>query len=135
MGIPADEPGRQGNRHGERGVPGPQLVAQTLGLDPAEVLCAPVDTDLVWIGSGTFGSRAVVAGGGALIRAADRIKAKAVTIAAATPIEDSTRCGNTSSDSSASVTVIAENATVRPAVQRVLRKAASPGPTRASSSR
>lgn len=59
-----------------------QLVGQALGLDPAEVLVVPVDTDLVPAGSGTFGSRAVVAGGGALMRAADQIKAKAVAIAA-----------------------------------------------------
>jgi aerobic carbon-monoxide dehydrogenase large subunit len=59
-----------------------QLVGQALGLDPAEVLMAPVDTDLVPAGSGTFGSRAVVAGGGALMRAADQIRAKAVAIAA-----------------------------------------------------
>jgi len=59
-----------------------QLVGHALGMDPAEILLAPVDTDVVWTGSGTFGSRAVVAGGGALIRAADQIKAKAIAIAA-----------------------------------------------------
>jgi len=59
-----------------------QLVAAALGVDPAMVVIAPADTDLAPAGSGTFGSRAVVAGGGALAGAADRIKAKAVEVAA-----------------------------------------------------
>ncbi len=59
-----------------------QLVAQVLELDPSEILVAQLDTDLVPPGSGTFGSRAIVAGGGALTRAAARIKAKTLAIAA-----------------------------------------------------
>jgi aerobic carbon-monoxide dehydrogenase large subunit len=59
-----------------------QLVAGALGLRPSDVQVAPLDTDLTPPGSGTFGSRAVVSGGGALARAAARIKAKAVAIAA-----------------------------------------------------
>jgi carbon-monoxide dehydrogenase large subunit len=59
-----------------------QLVAGELGLDPAAVHVAPVDTDSAPRGSGTFGSRAVVVGGGALIRAAAQVRAKASAIAA-----------------------------------------------------
>ena len=58
------------------------MVAAELGLDPAQVAVVPVDTDLTPGGSGTFGSRAVVAGGGALRRAAQQINAKAVVVAA-----------------------------------------------------
>src|SRR2546430_14933765 len=54
-----------------------QLVAAALGVDPAMVVIAPADTDLAPAGSGTFGSRPVVAGGGAPAGAADRIKAEA----------------------------------------------------------
>ncbi|HLW60127.1 MAG TPA: xanthine dehydrogenase family protein molybdopterin-binding subunit [bacterium] len=59
-----------------------QLVAAELGVDPAQVTVVPVDTDLTPEGSGTFGSRAVIAGGGALRRAAEEVNAKAVAIAA-----------------------------------------------------
>jgi aerobic carbon-monoxide dehydrogenase large subunit len=59
-----------------------QIVAQVLGLDPAEVDVCALDTDLTPSGSGTFGSRAVVAGGGALMRAATQLKAAAMAIAA-----------------------------------------------------
>lgn len=59
-----------------------QIVGQVLGLDPSEVDVCAVDTDVTPQGSGTFGSRAVVAGGGALMRAATQIKATALAIAA-----------------------------------------------------
>ncbi len=59
-----------------------QIVAGALGVDPSDVRIAPMDTDMVPAGSGTFGSRAVVAGGGALLRAAALITARAGAIAA-----------------------------------------------------
>ena len=59
-----------------------QLAAGELGLDPAAVVVVQTDTDVVPEGSGTFASRAVVAGGGALMQAAAQIKTKAVAIAA-----------------------------------------------------
>jgi len=59
-----------------------QLTAGELGLDPEAVLVLPVDTDVVPAGSGTFASRAVVSGGGALVKAAARVRDKAVAIAA-----------------------------------------------------
>ena len=59
-----------------------QLVADALGVDPAAVTVDPLDTDVVASGSGTFASRAVVAGGGALLRAAAQVKEKALRIAA-----------------------------------------------------
>lgn len=59
-----------------------QLAAGELGLDPAAVLVAPADTDAVPEGTGTFGSRAIVAGGGAVVRAATEVRRRATTIAA-----------------------------------------------------
>lgn len=59
-----------------------QLAAGELGLDPASVLVVPFDTDAVPAGSGTFASRAVVAGGGAVVQAAGKIRDKATAIAA-----------------------------------------------------
>jgi len=59
-----------------------QLLADELGIDPELVVVAPVDTDLAPEGSGTFASRALVASGGAVVRAAARVRAKAVAIAA-----------------------------------------------------
>jgi carbon-monoxide dehydrogenase large subunit len=59
-----------------------QLAAGELGLDPADVEVTMLDTDAVPTGSGTFGSRAVVSGGGALVQAAAQVKVRAVEIAA-----------------------------------------------------
>jgi carbon-monoxide dehydrogenase large subunit len=59
-----------------------QLAAGELGLDPASVHVAAVDTDATPPGTGTFGSRAVVVGGGALIRASAQVRTKALQIAA-----------------------------------------------------
>jgi len=59
-----------------------QIVAEVLGLDPSEIDVCALDTDLTPSGSGTFGSRALVAGGGALMRAATQIKSAAAAIAA-----------------------------------------------------
>ncbi|MDR7484766.1 MAG: xanthine dehydrogenase family protein molybdopterin-binding subunit [Armatimonadota bacterium] len=59
-----------------------QLVADALGVDPAVVVVTSPDTDAVPAGSGTFASRAVVSGGGALLRAAARVREKAVQVAA-----------------------------------------------------
>jgi carbon-monoxide dehydrogenase large subunit len=59
-----------------------QLAAGELGLDPAAVLVAPADTDAVPEGTGTFGSRAIVAGGGAVVRAATEVRKRATAIAA-----------------------------------------------------
>jgi carbon-monoxide dehydrogenase large subunit len=59
-----------------------QLAAGELGLTPADVTVAPVDTDVVPSGSGTFASRALVAGGGALMQAAAQVREKATRLAA-----------------------------------------------------
>ncbi|MGQ0551300.1 MAG: xanthine dehydrogenase family protein molybdopterin-binding subunit, partial [Armatimonadota bacterium] len=59
-----------------------QLAAGELGLDPAVVIVAPTDTDRVPVGSGTFASRGVVSGGGAVVRAAAMVRERAVAIAA-----------------------------------------------------
>jgi carbon-monoxide dehydrogenase large subunit len=59
-----------------------QLVGETLGLSAGDVQVVPVDTDVVSVGTGTFASRAMVAGGGALLQAAAGVRSKALQIAA-----------------------------------------------------
>ena len=59
-----------------------QLAVALLGVDPAEIRVLNGDTDVVAHGRGTFGSRSLMAGGTALLRAADKIVAKAKSIAA-----------------------------------------------------
>jgi len=59
-----------------------QLAAGELGLEPADVAVATLDTDAVPTGTGTFASRAVVSGGGALVQAATRVRTRALEIAA-----------------------------------------------------
>ena len=59
-----------------------QLVGETLGLSPEDVEVVPVDTASVPVGTGTFASRAMIAGGGALLQAAAGVRSKALQIAA-----------------------------------------------------
>jgi aerobic carbon-monoxide dehydrogenase large subunit len=59
-----------------------QILADKLGLDPDRVRFKNGDTDMVSIGTGTFGSRSAACGGSAVVLAADKIVAKAKTIAA-----------------------------------------------------
>src|SRR5262249_51502575 len=59
-----------------------QILHERLGLDPASVRFVDGDTDRVAFGTGTMGSRSTVIGGTALWLAADRVVAKARTIAA-----------------------------------------------------
>ena len=59
-----------------------QIVNERLGLDPARMRVIDGDTDLVAFGIGTMGSRSTVIGGSALYFAAEKIIAKAKTIAA-----------------------------------------------------
>lgn len=60
-----------------------QIVADVLGLDPAQVRVRYGDTDLIEHGTGTFGSRSVVAGSVTLIKAADRLIERGKCVAAA----------------------------------------------------
>lgn len=59
-----------------------QMVAEKLGLAFDQVFVVEGDTDRVFHGRGTFGSRSMSAGGTALYRASDKIIAKAKQIAA-----------------------------------------------------
>ena len=59
-----------------------QILADKLGLAHDRIRFKNGDTDIVSIGTGTFGSRSVACGGNALMLAADKIIAKAKTIAA-----------------------------------------------------
>jgi carbon-monoxide dehydrogenase large subunit len=59
-----------------------QIMCDRLGLDPDEVHYIQGDTDQVFIGEGTGGSRSATLGGSAVSIAAERIVARAKTIAA-----------------------------------------------------
>jgi carbon-monoxide dehydrogenase large subunit len=59
-----------------------QIIADKLGIPPERVRFQQGDTDLVAIGTGTFGSRSTVAGGTALLSAADKVIAKGKKLAA-----------------------------------------------------
>ncbi|HEY4405756.1 MAG TPA: xanthine dehydrogenase family protein molybdopterin-binding subunit [Xanthobacteraceae bacterium] len=59
-----------------------QIIADKLGIGPEQVRLKFGDTDQVAIGTGTFGSRSMVAGGTALLLAADKIIAKGRKLAA-----------------------------------------------------
>ena len=59
-----------------------QIVADRLGVHPAQVRLRQGDTDLASYGWGTWGSRSVVIGGGAAGRAADAVAAQLRRIAA-----------------------------------------------------
>ncbi len=59
-----------------------QILHQALGVDPLDVQYIDGDTDAVAFGMGSNGSRSMVTGGSALVRASDKIVAKGRTIAA-----------------------------------------------------
>jgi aerobic carbon-monoxide dehydrogenase large subunit len=59
-----------------------QIMCDRLGLDPSDVHYVQGDTDQVFIGEGTGGSRSATIGGAAVDMAADKITTKAKTIAA-----------------------------------------------------
>jgi carbon-monoxide dehydrogenase large subunit len=59
-----------------------QIIFDKLGIPPERVRFKFGDTDQIAIGTGTFGSRTTVAGGTALLMAADKIIAKARKLAA-----------------------------------------------------
>ena len=59
-----------------------QVVAARLGIDPGQVDIVHGDTGRVPFGMGTYGSRSLAVGGAAIMRALDKIEAKAKKIAA-----------------------------------------------------
>jgi len=59
-----------------------QLVCDRLGVDPDKVHYEQGDTDIVFYGEGTGGSRTATIGGAAMVMATDKILAKARAIAA-----------------------------------------------------
>lgn len=59
-----------------------QLVCDKLGIDPKDVHYEQGDTDVVFYGEGTGGSRTSSIGGGAMLMASDKIIVKATRIAA-----------------------------------------------------
>ena len=59
-----------------------QIVADRLGIHPDEIQYVQGDTDKVFYGEGTGGSRSATMGGAAFLRASDKIIGKALLIAA-----------------------------------------------------
>jgi carbon-monoxide dehydrogenase large subunit len=59
-----------------------QILHERLGLDPREVTYIHDDTDQVFFGEGTGGSRTATIGGSAVLQATDKIRTKAAAIAA-----------------------------------------------------
>ncbi|MCZ6885052.1 MAG: xanthine dehydrogenase family protein molybdopterin-binding subunit [Alphaproteobacteria bacterium] len=59
-----------------------QVVCDKLGMDPADISYISGDTDTVFYGEGTGGSRSATIGGAAMLMASDKIIAKATKIAA-----------------------------------------------------
>ena len=59
-----------------------QIVVSLLGLQPERIRVASGDTDLIAHGRGTFGSRSLMVGGAAVVRASEKIVARARQIAA-----------------------------------------------------
>ncbi len=59
-----------------------QVVADELGLEIEDVDVVHGDTGRVPFGMGTYGSRSAAVGGSALVRAAEKVRAKAIKIAA-----------------------------------------------------
>lgn len=60
-----------------------QLLAQDMGISPDTIRIHLGDTALTPYGSGTFASRSLVSGGGAMLKAAVKLKARLVRLAAA----------------------------------------------------
>ncbi len=60
----------------------PQVVADMIGIDPNMVEIVHGDTSKVPMGMGTYGSRSLAVGGSAMVRATEKIIAKAKKIAA-----------------------------------------------------
>ena len=59
-----------------------QIVADSLGVNIDDIVVLHGDTAMTQTGIGTFGSRSAAVGGGAMVRAVDQVKDKAVRIAA-----------------------------------------------------
>ena len=59
-----------------------QVVAARLGIDPSQVDVVHGDTGRIPFGMGTYGSRSLAVGGAAIMKALDKIEAKAKKIAA-----------------------------------------------------
>lgn len=60
----------------------PQVVASMLGIDAGSIQISHGDTDKVPFGMGTYGSRSLAVGGSAIVKAMDKVIAKAKKIAA-----------------------------------------------------
>ena len=59
-----------------------QVCADQLGVDPADVVVLATDTQALPYGRGTYHSRGAVAGGGAVVKAAQALRARMLALAA-----------------------------------------------------
>ena len=59
----------------------PQVIAEMIGIDESMIEIVHGDTNRVPMGMGTYGSRSLAVGGSAMVRAAEKIIAKATKIA------------------------------------------------------
>lgn len=59
-----------------------QIVADELGIDPNDIDIVHGDTAVIPNGMGTYGSRSAAVGGSALVRSAEKVRAKMIKIAA-----------------------------------------------------
>lgn len=64
-----------------------QVAADALGVDPERVRVGDGDTDALPYGQGTWGSRSMVMGGGAVLRAAGAVRAKMAALAAGAGVD------------------------------------------------
>ncbi len=60
----------------------PQVIADMIGIDASQIDIVHGDTSKVPMGMGTYGSRSLAVGGSAMVRAAEKVIAKAKKIAA-----------------------------------------------------
>ncbi|HAR24648.1 MAG TPA: carbon monoxide dehydrogenase, partial [Bradyrhizobium sp.] len=59
-----------------------QIIAERLGVPISQVSIVHGDTDKVQFGMGTYGSRSLAVGGTAIVKAMEKVEAKAKKIAA-----------------------------------------------------
>jgi carbon-monoxide dehydrogenase large subunit len=109
-----------------------QIVCDRLGLDPRNVLYVQGDTDKVFFGEGTGGSRSATIGGSAFVMASDKILVKAKAIAAhllKVAVDDLKFADGIFSSAKTNQTVTIEEVAKAAAVPSKLPKGMEPGLT------
>jgi carbon-monoxide dehydrogenase large subunit len=107
-----------------------QIVCDRLGLDPREVQYMQGDTDQVFFGEGTGGSRSATIGGAAFLMATDKILVKAKAIAAhllKVPVDDTKFAEGIFSSARTNQTVTIDEVAKAAAIPNKLPKGMEPG--------